>query len=153
MAPPSIATAATTAITAPIKRSLETEFLSQYRVVPVVVIKELSDTIPTLKALCEGGLPIVIGGDFNAVYTESFYNDLLTNCGLTDSDMATDNKITYDSVDHIAVSGVTVTTYIARAVSNSSDHHPIYCDIKIQMPIHLESGEWGRTDNLQDATD
>lgn len=96
------------------------------------------------------GLPIVIGGDFNAVYTESFYNDLITNCGLIDSDMATDNKITYDSVDHIAVSGVTVTTYIARAVSNASDHHPIYCDVKIRMPIHLESGEWGRTDNLQD---
>ena len=28
------------------------------RVVPVVVIKELEDTIPTLKALCEGGLPV-----------------------------------------------------------------------------------------------
>ena len=28
------------------------------RVVPVVVIKELDDTIPTLKALCEGGLPV-----------------------------------------------------------------------------------------------
>ena len=37
---------------------METEFLSQYRVVPVVVIKELSDTVTTLKALCDGGLPV-----------------------------------------------------------------------------------------------
>ena len=28
------------------------------RVVPVVVIKELNDTIPTLQALCDGGLPV-----------------------------------------------------------------------------------------------
>lgn len=28
------------------------------RVVPVVVIKELEDTIPTLQALCDGGLPV-----------------------------------------------------------------------------------------------
>jgi len=31
---------------------------SNNRVVPVVVIKELDDTIPTLSALCEGGLPV-----------------------------------------------------------------------------------------------
>ena len=34
------------------------DFLNDLRVVPVVVIKELDDTIPTLKALCEGGLPV-----------------------------------------------------------------------------------------------
>ena len=28
------------------------------RVVPVVVIKDINDTIPTLSALCEGGLPV-----------------------------------------------------------------------------------------------
>ena len=31
---------------------------SQNRVVPVVVIKDVSDTVPTLKALCDGGLPV-----------------------------------------------------------------------------------------------
>ena len=33
------------------------EMFSTVRALPVVVIKELDDTIPTLKALCEGGLP------------------------------------------------------------------------------------------------
>ena len=37
---------------------MKTDFLNELRVVPVVVIKELDDTIPTLKALCEGGLPV-----------------------------------------------------------------------------------------------
>ena len=37
---------------------MNNDFLNEYRVVPVVVIKELNDTVPTLKALCEGGLPV-----------------------------------------------------------------------------------------------
>ena len=37
---------------------MKNDFLKDLRVVPVVVIKELDDTIPTLKALCEGGLPV-----------------------------------------------------------------------------------------------
>ena len=37
---------------------MKTEFLSEYKAVPVVVIKTVEDTAPTLKALCEGGLPV-----------------------------------------------------------------------------------------------
>ena len=37
---------------------MEQNFLSTYRVVPVVVIKTVEDTVPTLKALCDGGLPV-----------------------------------------------------------------------------------------------
>ena len=37
---------------------MKTDFLNEIRVVPVVVIKELDDTVPTLSALCEGGLPV-----------------------------------------------------------------------------------------------
>ena len=37
---------------------MKNDFLKDLRVVPVVVIKELDDTIPTLKALCDGGLPV-----------------------------------------------------------------------------------------------
>ena len=37
---------------------MKNDFLNEYRVVPVVVIKELNDTVPTLKALCDGGLPV-----------------------------------------------------------------------------------------------
>ena len=37
---------------------MKTEFLNQYKAVPVVVIKTIEDTIPTLKALCDGGLPV-----------------------------------------------------------------------------------------------
>ena len=37
---------------------MKTTFLNQYKAVPVVVIKTIEDTIPTLKALCEGGLPV-----------------------------------------------------------------------------------------------
>ena len=32
--------------------------IKEYKIVPVVVIKELSDAEPTLRALCEGGLPV-----------------------------------------------------------------------------------------------
>lgn len=34
------------------------EILKKYRVVPVVVIQKIEDTISTLGALCEGGLPV-----------------------------------------------------------------------------------------------
>ena len=37
---------------------MKTELLNQYKVVPVVVIKEIDEAIPTISALCEGGLPI-----------------------------------------------------------------------------------------------
>ena len=37
---------------------MKNDFLNEYRVVPVVVIKTIEDTIPTLKALCDGGLPV-----------------------------------------------------------------------------------------------
>ena len=37
---------------------MKTELLNQYKVVPVVVIKEIDEAIPTLSALCEGGLLI-----------------------------------------------------------------------------------------------
>ena len=32
--------------------------IKQCKIVPVVVLKELDDTIPTLQALCDGGLPV-----------------------------------------------------------------------------------------------
>ena len=35
-----------------------TEKIQQLKVVPVVVIKNIEDTVPTLKALCDGGLPV-----------------------------------------------------------------------------------------------
>ena len=38
--------------------NVKNNMFSTNRVVPVVVIKELDDTIPTLSALCEGGLPV-----------------------------------------------------------------------------------------------
>ena len=34
------------------------EQIKQAKIVPVVVLKELSDTEPTLQALCDGGLPV-----------------------------------------------------------------------------------------------
>ncbi len=34
------------------------EKIKQLKIVPVVVIKEIGDTLPTLKALCDGGLPV-----------------------------------------------------------------------------------------------
>ena len=37
---------------------MKNDFLNEYRVVPVVVIKTIEDTVPTLKALCDGGLPV-----------------------------------------------------------------------------------------------
>ena len=41
-----------------VEYNMKTDFLSQYKAVPVVVIKTIEDTIPTLKALCDGGLPV-----------------------------------------------------------------------------------------------
>ena len=37
---------------------MNNEFLTQYKAVPVVVIKTIEDIVPTLKALCDGGLPV-----------------------------------------------------------------------------------------------
>ena len=37
---------------------MKNELSNHYKVVPVVVIKEIDEAIPTLSALCEGGLPI-----------------------------------------------------------------------------------------------
>ena len=37
---------------------MKTDFLTKYKAVPVVVIKAIEDTVPTLKALCDGGLPV-----------------------------------------------------------------------------------------------
>ena len=34
------------------------EQIKQCKIVPVVVLKELEDTVPTLQALCDGGLPV-----------------------------------------------------------------------------------------------
>ena len=34
------------------------EQIKAAKIVPVVVLKELSDTVPTLQALCDGGLPV-----------------------------------------------------------------------------------------------
>ena len=34
------------------------EKIQEHKIVPVVVIKNIEDTVPTLKALCDGGLPV-----------------------------------------------------------------------------------------------
>lgn len=78
------------------------------------------------------GLPVVAGGDYNAVYSDSIYCELLQNCGLSHADMAVNGRITYNNVDHIAVSGAEIVSYGVHKANEASDHHPIYCDIKIQ---------------------
>ena len=35
-----------------------TEKIQELKIVPVVVIKNIEDAEPTLKALCDGGLPV-----------------------------------------------------------------------------------------------
>ena len=35
-----------------------TEKIKELKIVPVVVLKNIEDTVPTLKALCDGGLPV-----------------------------------------------------------------------------------------------
>ncbi len=77
------------------------------------------------------GLPKVIGGDLNTVYSDPLYGELLQNCGLSDADMTANGKITYNNVDHIAVSGAEIEAFMAPPTENASDHYPIYCDIKI----------------------
>ena len=37
---------------------MDVKIVEQYKVVPVVVINKIEDTIPTLTKMCEGGLPI-----------------------------------------------------------------------------------------------
>lgn len=71
-------------------------------------------------------LPIVVGGDFNADYHSAEYQSLLKGCELTDAD------VNFSRIDRIAVSGACVVAFQAQIVPNASDHHPIYCDIKIE---------------------
>ena len=80
------------------------------------------------------GLPIVAGGDYNAVYNESIYLELLRECSLHHADMTVNGRITYNNVDHIAVSGAEVISYVVHKTNEASDHDPIYCDVKIPKP-------------------
>lgn len=77
------------------------------------------------------GLPIIAGGDYNAVYSDSIYLEFLQNCGLQHADMTVNGKITYNNVDHLAVSGAEILSYAVHRAANASDHYPIYCDIKL----------------------
>lgn len=78
------------------------------------------------------GLPRVVCGDFNALYNEEIYQELLNNCGLTHADMHINGRITWNSVDHIAVTGAEICSYTARrGTVLASDHPPIYADIVI----------------------
>lgn len=76
-------------------------------------------------------MPRVVGGDFNALYNFDILQDLLVNCKLTHADMEINGKITWNSVDHIAIAGAKITSYTRRWVDNASDHPPIYVDFSI----------------------
>jgi endonuclease/exonuclease/phosphatase family metal-dependent hydrolase len=77
------------------------------------------------------GIAHIAGGDYNAVYADKLYDELLQGSGLADADMTVNGKITYNNVDHIAVSGADFISYAVHKVNDASDHYPIYCDIKI----------------------
>ena len=77
-------------------------------------------------------MPRIVGGDFNAQYHFDIFQELLVTCGLTHTDMEINGEITWDSVDHIAVTGAEVSSYALRWFENASDHPPIYADIVIK---------------------
>ena len=76
-------------------------------------------------------MPRIVGGDFNALYNFDIMQALLENCGLTHADMEINGKITWNSVDHIAIAGANISSYSRRRVDNASDHPPIYVDFTI----------------------
>lgn len=78
------------------------------------------------------GIAHIAGGDYNAVYADKLYGELLQGSGLVDADMTVNGKITYNNVDHIAVSEAELTSYAVHRVNEASDHYPIYCDITIK---------------------
>ena len=78
------------------------------------------------------GIPKVIGGDLNTVYSDPLYGELLQNCGLSDADMTVNGRITYNIVDHLAASDAEITSFVIHRADNASDHNPIYCDLKLQ---------------------
>ena len=88
-----------------------------------------------MQALINGSrfqnMPRVVGGDFNAEYNSDIFQELLTNCGLTHADMEINGTITWNSVDHIAVTGAEVSSYTRQWIQNASDHPPIYVDFLI----------------------
>ena len=75
-------------------------------------------------------LPVAVGGDFNTVYADPLYGDLLKNCELSDADMTVNGRITGNIVDHIAISRAELLSYVIHRADHASDHHPIYCDIR-----------------------
>lgn len=78
------------------------------------------------------GIPKVIGGDLNTVYSDPLYGELLQNCGLSDADVTVNGKVSCNIVDHLAASGAEITSYVIHQADNASDHNPIYCDIQIK---------------------
>ena len=90
--------------------------------------KEMQNLINS-ERFCE--IPKVVGGDFNVVYADPLYGELLQNCCLSDADMTANGRITYNNVDHIAILGAEINAFVSPNVENASDHNPICCDIKI----------------------
>jgi endonuclease/exonuclease/phosphatase family metal-dependent hydrolase len=75
-------------------------------------------------------LPRVVCGDFNALYNEEILQELLNNCGLAHADVAVNGRVTWNSVDHIGVTGAWITSYtVRRDIRLASDHPPIYVDL------------------------
>ena len=91
--------------------------------------KEMQELI---NRFSDQGIPVVAGGDFNAVYSDSIYTDLLEGCGMQDADMTANGRITRNIVDHIAAAGVTLASYVIYPAANASDHDPVYCDVILQ---------------------
>lgn len=76
-------------------------------------------------------MPRIVGGDFNAQYHFDILQELLNNCGLTHADMAMNGAITWDSVDHIGITGAEISSYKDYRFQNASDHPPISVDFVI----------------------
>ena len=76
-------------------------------------------------------MPRIAGGDFNSQYHFDILQELLVNCGLTHADMAVNGEITWDSVDHIGITGAEINTYKDWRFDKASDHPPISVDFTI----------------------
>lgn len=99
--------------------------LQSYRIQQATEIKDLINT--KFKQFPYVGVPVIIGGDFNSGYESTEYQTMINGSALIDTDTTNTARI-----DRFAIYGCDVVSCTTKAVSNASDHHPIYCEIKIE---------------------
>ncbi len=123
----------------------------------------LSKLLTAAKAELEkyADLPVILVGDFNTDESDAEYQTIMTTLGVTDAKYSADTMVrAYNTwsgfgvdpvegsdycIDHIFVNGnvdpILYNIVIDHDVKNTSDHIPLYADVKLAAPAEPEKDE------------